>query len=71
MKSHSVADPEVEHLRVGAHLIQEPQTRDDTVVQTDQIVLAEFVAVDIRDDLRIEFGAPLEKKSIELGRNCR
>ena len=45
--------------------------RDDTVVQIDQIVLAEFVAVDIRDDLRLEFGAPLEKKSIELGRNCR
>src|SRR5687768_446359 len=33
LKRDPIADPEVEHLRMRAHLIQEPQPRHDPVVQ--------------------------------------
>ncbi len=52
---------------MGAHLIQEAQTRDDAVVEIDQFVLGEFVDIDIYDCLRAESSSRLQLKSIALG----
>ena len=47
LKCDPVADSKVEHLRVCAHLVQEPQPRHDPVVQIDQFFRTKFVDVDI------------------------
>ena len=49
LKRHPIADPEVEHLRMRAHLVQEPQSRHDPIVKINQFVFAEFVDVNFHD----------------------
>ena len=40
LEGHPLHYAEVQHLRMGAHLLQELQTRDDTVGQVSQAVAA-------------------------------
>lgn len=49
LKRDPIADPEVEHLLMRAHLVQEPQPRHNPVVQIDQFFLVEFVDVNFHD----------------------
>jgi hypothetical protein len=46
LKDDAITDPELEHARVGTHLIQEPQAGDDSVVEVDEFRLGELVDVD-------------------------
>ena len=46
LKRDPIADLELQHLAVRAHLAQEPQTLHDPVVQVDEFRLGERVDVD-------------------------
>jgi hypothetical protein len=53
MKSHPIANLEIQHLRVRAHLAQKPQPLDDPMVQINQFLFAEFVDVKFHDSSRV------------------
>lgn len=46
LEGHTLAQTEFEHGRVSPHLLKKPQTRNDAVVQIDQLGFGQFVDVD-------------------------
>jgi uncharacterized protein (DUF433 family) len=51
LKRGSIADLELEHLAMRTHLVQQPQTLHDPVVQVDEFRLSELVDVDLHGSL--------------------
>lgn len=47
MKAHSLPNRKLEHCGVCAHLLQETEPLNDSVVQVDQLGFREFVDVDL------------------------
>jgi len=48
-KCHAIADPELEHARVSAHLAQESQSFDDPIVEVDELGFGQSVDVKVHD----------------------
>ena len=46
LKRDPLADPEFEHINVGAHLLQQAQALDDAVVKVDEFCLGQPVGID-------------------------
>src|SRR4051794_24819594 len=46
LEGDPLADPELEHVRVGAHVLQQTKALDDPMVEVDQFGLSEPVDVD-------------------------
>ena len=46
LKRNPLADPEFEHVNVGAHLLQQAQALDDAVVEVDEFWLGQPVDID-------------------------
>jgi hypothetical protein len=46
-KRHAIADSELEHARVSAHLIQEPQSLDNPIVEVDELGFGQSVDVNV------------------------
>jgi hypothetical protein len=51
LKCDPFSDPEVQHLRVRAHLVQKSQALYDPLVQVDKFLFAEFVNINLRHGL--------------------
>jgi hypothetical protein len=47
LKFDPFSDPELEHLNVGAHLMNKPKSLDNAVVEIDQFSLGKIVDVDL------------------------
>jgi len=47
LKFDPLSDPELEHLHVGAHLMNKPKPLNDAVVEIDQFGFAKIVDVDL------------------------
>ncbi len=50
-KRDAIADFKLEHLRVCAHLMQEPQAFDDSVVEVDELGFGQFIDVNFHRDI--------------------
>jgi len=53
MKRYALADLEIEHLRMRAHMAQKSQPLDDSVVQVDEFRFAELFDIDFHLGLRL------------------
>src|SRR5205085_1452450 len=47
LEVNPITDPEFQHLRVGPHLVEQAEPRDDAMVEVDQFGLAKLVDVDL------------------------
>ncbi len=46
LKLNAIADPELKHLGMCAHLMQEPQAFDDSIVEVDEFCFCELIDID-------------------------
>jgi hypothetical protein len=46
LEGNAITDAELQHLRVSAILVNELETRNDSIVEVDQFIFGEFVDVD-------------------------
>jgi hypothetical protein len=47
MKFHSFADTEIQHGAVRTHLVEEPESRDNFVIQLDEFFFGKRINIDL------------------------
>lgn len=53
LELHAIADAEFKHLRMRAHLMQEPQAFNNPIVEVDQFCFSEFIDIKLHTDLNL------------------